>query len=129
MLLGCSQAERRRAAIGAHQPAAAEQGAPEPARNEHHNPVEFLTIDRLENGFARSSARFAVITEPIGLAKAPRPAIVIGLQHAMRGEKGTRGVFIIDRRRDGQKPAALDLLRLRGRAGQDEHAARHTVER
>jgi len=128
-LLRLPEAGRRRAAIGAHQPAGAQKNAAEPACDDHRNLIEFLALDGLENGSARRARRFAVIAEPVDLTDPPGPAIMIGVEVGIGGQKRPRFRLIHHWSGDGQKAALLDVLRKAFDAVQRKHGADLNISR
>ena len=120
-LVRCPQTARRRAAIGAHQPAAAQEHAAEPAGDDNKHIVERLPVDRRQDRLAGRAARLAIVGEAIGLSHPPSPAIVTGVGMSMPRQRHFHLVFTGDGQGGGEKAALLDDLFGRGGLDKLEH--------
>ena len=105
------EAGGRRAAISADETTATKQDAAEKARHHRDRAIQSLAVDGLKDRLSGRTARLAIVTEAIGLADAPCPAIVVGGGIRHGGNEGLRLVLARNRRGMGDETALLDILR------------------
>lgn len=116
-----AQAGRSRAAIGAHEAAAPQQDAAEPACHHDSDRVERLSVDGLQDRLSRSAGWFAVVAEAIDLPDAPSPAIMGGGGVRLRFDEASGRVFVRHGTGGSDETAFLDVLRKGFGAIEREH--------
>lgn len=108
--VGLSQTIGRAAAVGTYQTACTQLGAPKPAHHQHYDVIAILPLNGLQYWPAGGAAGLSIIKKTIRIIDLPGPAVVAGLGHLMRFNELQCLFAVLNRGRNGQKPAAFDFF-------------------